>query len=91
MNANDEQLLTTADLARRLSIGQDKVRALARDGRIPCIEVDGCGLRFHWHEVESALRGGPGRITGAAPQPSLCAVDEHDARRIRARRAGGAE
>jgi excisionase family DNA binding protein len=56
MEATETKLLTAAELARRLDVGQDKVRVLAREGRIPSLTVGTNGLRFDWHEVLRALR-----------------------------------
>jgi excisionase family DNA binding protein len=50
-----EKLLTVDELARRLDIGHEKVRELAREGRIPCLHV-GKTMRFVWAEVCDALR-----------------------------------
>ncbi|MEO6594755.1 MAG: hypothetical protein ABIP94_08385 [Planctomycetota bacterium] len=52
----ETKLLTAAELARRLHVGQDKVRTLAREGHIPSLTVGANGLRFDWHEVLLALR-----------------------------------
>jgi excisionase family DNA binding protein len=56
VNANDEKLLRTRELARRLAVGQDKVRDMAREGLIPSVRVGANGLRFDWDEVIAALR-----------------------------------
>ncbi|MBL8753823.1 MAG: helix-turn-helix domain-containing protein [Planctomycetes bacterium] len=56
MDTNDK-LLTTAELARRLDVSQDKLRALAKDGEIPSVLV-GVGRRFFWPDVLMALRAG---------------------------------
>ena len=56
MNASPEKLLTVQELARRLDVGQDKVRDLARSGRIPFVQVSRNGLRFVWDDVLQALR-----------------------------------
>jgi excisionase family DNA binding protein len=56
MNANEERLLTTRELARRLAVGQGKVRNMARDGRIPGVRLDASGWRFDLAEVLAALR-----------------------------------
>lgn len=56
MNTTPEKLLTVQELARRLDVGQDKVRDLARCGRIPSVQVGANGLRFDWREVIEALR-----------------------------------
>lgn len=56
MTANDERLLTTRELARRLAIGQGKVRSMVRDGLIPGVRIEPNGWRFDWNEVLRALR-----------------------------------
>jgi excisionase family DNA binding protein len=56
MQATEAKLLTTAELARRLDVGQDKIRALAKAGRIPSVQVGANGRRFDWAEVMAALR-----------------------------------
>jgi excisionase family DNA binding protein len=56
MQATEAKLLTTAELARRLDVGQDKIRALAKAGRIPSVQVGANGRRFVWAEVMTALR-----------------------------------
>jgi excisionase family DNA binding protein len=56
MNVNEERLLTTRELARRLAVGQGKVRNMARDGRIPGVRLDSSGWRFDLAEVLAALR-----------------------------------
>ena len=53
----NEKLLTTAELARRLDVSQDKVRVLAKAGEIPSVLV-GNGRRFVWPDVLAALRAG---------------------------------
>ena len=54
MNSN-EKLLTVAELARRLDVGEDKVRAMAKRGEIPSVKV-GNGRRFVWADVLAALQ-----------------------------------
>jgi len=68
MNATPEKLLTVEELARRLDVGQDKVRAMAKAGRIPCVEVGANTRRFDWQEVLAALRAAPanGECQGGA-------------------------
>jgi excisionase family DNA binding protein len=56
MNANEQRLLTTRELARRLSVGQGKVRNMARDGRIPGVRLDTNGWRFDFAAVLAALQ-----------------------------------
>jgi len=48
--------LTASELARRLAVGQDKIRALAKAGRIPSVRIGPNGRRFDWLEVLAALR-----------------------------------
>jgi excisionase family DNA binding protein len=52
-----DKMLTVAELARRLDVGQEKVRELARDGRIPFLRV-GKTMRFEWAAVRAALGDG---------------------------------
>ena len=54
---DNEKLLTTAELARRLDVSQRSVRALVRAGQIPSVNV-GSGRRFVWPDVLAALRTG---------------------------------
>jgi excisionase family DNA binding protein len=61
MNTIPDKLLTAEELARRLNVGQDKVRGLARTGHIPSVQVGKHGLRFDWHDVLETLR-----VAGAA-------------------------
>lgn len=49
-------LLTTAELAARLNVCEDTVRAMVRDGRIPALRLGVNTLRFDWEEVTKALR-----------------------------------
>ena len=56
MQATPEKLLTVQELARRLDVGQCKVRNLAHEGRIPSVQVGPNGMRFDWQEVLAALR-----------------------------------
>ena len=60
MNATNEKLLTVEELARRLDVGQNKIRDLAREGRIPSVQV-GRNRRFDWLEVLAALRSEPAK------------------------------
>jgi excisionase family DNA binding protein len=56
METNNEKLLTTAELARRLGVGRRKVRQMVKAGQIPSIQLGGSGLRFDWYQVLTALR-----------------------------------
>lgn len=51
---NTEKLLTVQELARRLDVGRQKVRELARSGSIPFLCVGGA-MRFQWGAVVQAL------------------------------------
>ena len=62
---NTERMLTVDELARRLAVGAERVRELARTGAIPSMRV-GKTLRFDWAEVRDALRAQA--VAGAAPQ-----------------------
>lgn len=53
-----DRLLTVAELARRLSLGDATVRKLARAGQLPALQVGG-QLRFRWADVVEALRLAP--------------------------------
>jgi excisionase family DNA binding protein len=64
MEATPDRLMTAQDLARRLGVGQEKVRELAREGRIPVLYV-GATMRFELEAVLAALREAPPR--GAVP------------------------
>lgn len=51
------ELLTTAQLAKRLQVSRDTVREWARDGRIPEIRISEKTRRFDLDEVMRSLRG----------------------------------
>tara|TARA_R110002072_G_scaffold264409_1_gene423102 strand:- start:7209 stop:7409 length:201 start_codon:yes stop_codon:yes gene_type:complete len=53
--APPEKLLTVAELAKRLDVGQAKARAMVLSGDLPCLRV-GNSVRFEWDEVVIALR-----------------------------------
>lgn len=51
----DQKLMTVAELAQRLDIGQAKIRSMVRNGELPHLRV-GNQPRFNWDEVVTALR-----------------------------------
>jgi excisionase family DNA binding protein len=64
------QLLTKADVAKRLAISERKVETLAASGRLPVVRVDSC-VRFREADVLRLLtenqEGTPRRIVSALP------------------------
>jgi len=51
-----ERLMTVADVAAFLSVGQSTVRAWVRMGSIPYFHVNGRLVRFDRHAIETWLR-----------------------------------
>ena len=65
---NDNELLTTNQLADRLHIRPRTVQSWMRQGRIPAVRLSPKVIRFDWEAVVAALRdhaksqeGGPCR------------------------------
>src|SRR5579863_9143219 len=56
-----ERLMTVADVAVFLSVGQSTVRAWVRVGCIPCLRVNGRLVRFDRRAIEDWLREPPYR------------------------------
>ena len=52
---SEQELIDVTTLARRLDVGQGKVRKMVRCGKLPCLRV-GNTLRFDWAEVVAELR-----------------------------------
>jgi len=53
---NLERLMTVADVAAFLSVGQSTVRAWVRVGSIPCFHVNGRLVRFDRRAIEAWLQ-----------------------------------
>ncbi len=53
---DETELLTVAQLAKRLSIRPRTVQAWSRSGRIPTVKLSSKVLRFDWQEVLEAVR-----------------------------------
>jgi excisionase family DNA binding protein len=51
-----ERLMTVADVAALLSVGESTIRAWVRVGSIPCLRVNGWLLRFNRRAIEDWLR-----------------------------------
>jgi excisionase family DNA binding protein len=49
------RLLTLREIAEVLRIGEDTVRRLVDEGRIPCLQIDERRLRFDVERVLAAL------------------------------------
>lgn len=57
LRSRDEPLLDSPEVAERLGLTEDTVRAMARDGRLPAYPV-GRKWRFVWSEVRAAVIAG---------------------------------
>jgi len=58
----DEELMTTAELARALRVRPRAVRSWIKRGLIPVVRIGERTLRFSWPDVVAALeRGEEGR------------------------------
>jgi excisionase family DNA binding protein len=55
---NDTELLTVAELAKRLRLQPRTVQSWARAGRIPSVRLTAKVIRFDWTAVVAALRDG---------------------------------
>ena len=56
MQTKDRTLLTAPQLARVLQVGVETVRRLAKEGKIPRVELSRATWRFDLDEVLTALR-----------------------------------
>jgi excisionase family DNA binding protein len=54
--SDDQRLLTTHELARRLVLKPRGVEGLVEQGKIPAYKVSQRIVRFHWPEVKRALQ-----------------------------------
>jgi excisionase family DNA binding protein len=52
----ETNLLTVAELAKRLRLRPRTVQGWARQGRIPSVKLSSKVVRFDWHDVLAALR-----------------------------------
>lgn len=67
MQGTVETYATTEQVAARLGLSQERVRVLAREGRLPAVRVGERGhYRFSLAAVEQALRGNTGGRDDAA-------------------------
>jgi excisionase family DNA binding protein len=57
MEDDVEDLLTTAELARRLKVTAKTVREWVQAGRLPCVRPSRKVMRFDWAAVRGALAG----------------------------------
>lgn len=52
-----DELLTAAQLAKKLGLRQNTIYEMASQGRIPSVRISSHAVRFDWGEVLAALKG----------------------------------
>ena len=57
-----ERLLTAEELAEKLQVQPDTVRAWTRNGLIPAVQLTGKVIRYDAEEVCRAVRSRPGHV-----------------------------
>jgi len=66
----DEELLTAAELAKRLRVRPGTVRVWAREGRIPALRPTARVIRFDMRAVMAALDPRPGEVWFPTTEPA---------------------